>query len=166
MRLSLIGRGVFIDNIMKFGKLLRRIEQLKTPLNSIMSDVISEDKMQDKIIALNQTQMFDEGVNADNVELPNYSQASVNFWGKRAGKIQMYNTGAFFNSMKVKVESDDFVISGDTLKDSYNYVGEDIKIDLEDKYGKLLGLTQDSKNELSYDIKKSFIQKFRQKTGF
>lgn len=146
---------------MMLGAILKKVEKLKTPLNPIMQKVMSDEDIQKKMIDKNQGQMFDKGVNAKGVSLGNYSPVSVSVYKKRPGHIQIFETGETYESMYVSSDETGTTIKGNTIKQSW-----DGAIDLEDRFGKLMGLTEESKSELMPEIKERFIEKFKEATGF
>ena len=68
------------------------------------------------IAQLNREQLK-SGKRADNSNMPNYSKSSVNLFGKPAGPIMLYETGAFHDSITVQVKGDEVLT---TAKDLYN----------------------------------------------
>ena len=96
-------------------------------------------EIQWEIIRLNTIdQLFDEGLKSDGSYLPDYSPASVQIFGKREGHIQLHDTGDFYRSFVVKVDSKGFDIIADTKK------GIGAKDDLL-RYGiDILGLTDEN----------------------
>ena len=57
------------------------------------------------------------GKRADNSNMPNYSDASVNLFGKPQGAIMLFDTGNFHASITVQVKGDEILT---TAKDLYN----------------------------------------------
>lgn len=90
-----------------------------------------------EIIRLNtEDQLFQEGIRSDNKSLPDYSNTSVNVYGKRAGHITLKDTGEFYQSFVVKVDKRGIDIVADTQKED---------TDLSIKYGnEILGLTDEN----------------------
>jgi hypothetical protein len=68
------------------------------------------------IAELNREQLK-SGKRADNSNMPNYSKASVNLFGKPAGSIMLFDTGSFHASITVQVKGDEILT---TAKDLYN----------------------------------------------
>lgn len=120
--------------------------------NRLMRDVIDDSQLKAQIIDLNQSQMYDKGIDAKGETLGDYSQISVTKYGKRPGHIQLKDTGEFYDSMKVGVEEDKFVITGDTDKGD---------IDLANVYPDALGLTEDSKSEIIPEIAERLTDKIK-----
>ena len=88
------------------------IEKVVTQSISITAPTIAE---------LNRDQLK-SGKRADNSNMPNYSKASVNLFGKPAGPIMLFDTGAFHNSITVQVKGDEILTTGKdlyTLSDKY-----------------------------------------------
>ena len=114
-------------------------------------------EVQFEIIRLNtQDQLFDEGKRADGTILDPYSETSVNFYGKRAGPIQLKDTGHFYASFIVLADRKAIVIFAD---DVYNY-----KEPLADKYGaEIIGLTKENMGVLSGMLLKKYIKEIRKR---
>jgi hypothetical protein len=68
------------------------------------------------IAELNREQLK-SGKRADNSNMPNYSKASVNLFGKPQGPIMLFDTGNFHASITVNVKGDEILT---TAKDLYN----------------------------------------------
>ena len=68
------------------------------------------------IAELNREQLK-SGKRADNSNMPNYSDASVNKFGKPKGAIMLFDTGAFHESITVQIKGDEILT---TAKDLYN----------------------------------------------
>jgi len=110
-----------------------------------------DEEVKQEIIRMNtKDQLFDKGVDSLNKSLGVYSQTSVNKYGKRPGRIQLYDTGEFYESFRVLVDESGLVILADALK-----VGDGGVDDLAVKYGiDILGIT-DSNKEL---LLRTFIE--------
>lgn len=121
--------------------------------NRLMRDVIDETSVKAQIIDLNQSQMFDKGIDAKGETLGDYSQVSVTKYGKRPGHIQLKDTGEFYDSMKVNIEEDKFIIIGDTDKGD---------VDLANVYPDVLGLTTESKEEILPEISQRLSEKIKE----
>lgn len=83
------------------------IEKVVTQSISITAPTIAE---------LNREQLK-SGKRSDNSNMPNYSKASVNLFGKPAGSIMLFDTGNFHASITVQVKGDEILT---TAKDLYN----------------------------------------------
>lgn len=70
-----------------------------------------------QIIAQLNREQLKSGKRADNSTMPNYSDASVNLFGKPAGPIMLFDTGAFHASITVQIKGDEVITTG---KDLYN----------------------------------------------
>ncbi len=148
---------------MKFGKLLKRVEQMKTPLKPIMAEVFKDPTLKAQIVDLNQFQLYEQGIESDGSETGQYAQITIDKYkplaeaeGRdgRSDHITGKDTGETYKSMEVRADSNSFKIYAD---DRNNFF---------ERFPKGLGLTTQSKNELIPEIKESFIKKFKQKTGF
>src|ERR1035437_5641588 len=135
---------------MKFGILYRKLLKLRTPLIPIMADVFSDSDIQEKMIELNQSQLMDKHVIGDGTAITtNYSKTSQIVYGKPNGPITLYDTGAFYDSMKVTSEAKDAFVSGDTIKQVQDYKDSGLTKDISEYVGgNQMGLTKDSINEL------------------
>lgn len=121
--------------------------------NRLMRDSIDDATLKAQIIDLNQSQMYDKGIDAKGETLGDYSPVSVAKYGKRPGHIQLKDTGEFYDSMKVGVEEDKFVITGDTNKGD---------VDLANIYPDALGLTTESKDEIIPEITQRLTEKIKE----
>lgn len=125
--------------------LANRVKSLN--INDLML-ALSEDKSYtDFIIELNtKNQLFNKGVNANGVELQviggKYSEVTLALHPeKRQGIIDLYDTGQFYESFKVYLDSQsDLTIEANTIKTDF-----DGSTDLIDRWGKeILGLNEES----------------------
>ena len=118
--------------------------------------------VQNKIIELNTIeQLFNEGVDALGNSLGNYSQTSVEVFGKRAGHITLKDTSDFYNSFVVLVKKDSFVIRANTFKQ-----GETGTVDLTDRFGdKIIGLTKENIAIVSYLIMINIVKYVKKHLG-
>lgn len=74
---------------------------------------IDED-VKDEIIRLNtQEQMFDQGIDKDGNTLGDYSDVSVQIYGKPAGHIRLKDTGHFYDSFKIILDATGLTITAD-----------------------------------------------------
>ena len=105
-----------------------------------------------EIIRLNtDDQLFDEGIRSDGTFLPDYSQRSVEEFGKPQGHIKLKDTGQFYQSFRVKVDKWGFFISAD---DTSIY-----DIPLTDTYGiDILGLTDENMTVLTNLLKRKYLE--------
>lgn len=95
------------------------------------------DETREALKILNQGQLS-LGKKSDGHYLPNYSTASVLHFGKPAGPIRLYDTGAFWNNIQIERQSGKIVFSDTDSKAPM----------LIQKYGRdILGLSSESKNE-------------------
>jgi len=77
------------------------------------------------ILYLNREQLL-HGIRADKTQLPDYSYISVTMFGKPAGPIMLYDTGAFHESFQLDVDSQDFEILADDIYELETRYGEEI----------------------------------------
>ena len=121
--------------------------------NRLIKDVIEETQVKAQIIDLNQSQMYDKGIDSKGDTLGDYSQISVTKYGKRPGHIQLKDTGEFYDSMKVATGNDGFIITGDTDKGD---------VDLANVYPDVLGLTTESKEDILPEISQRLSEKIKE----
>ncbi len=93
--------------ISKLTILKDRLERL-----SIFAPIVVEEVIQGlapviEDLLANQLQRGERG---DGTILPNYSPVSVHVYGKPAGPIRLYDTGAFYRGMQLHVTTKDFEI--------------------------------------------------------
>jgi len=105
------------------------MEALKTLINnalaldstSIMVTVLSDNPIVEKLaIQLVQRRQLKFGITGDDHFLGEYSAASVLFYGKEEGPIQLKDTGEFYESMEMVLTDDGFFINADGQKDDTN----------------------------------------------
>ena len=112
-------------------------------------DAANNEIVKAQIIDANQKQMRDEGIDSKGESLGEYSDISVAVFGKRAGHIQLYDTGAFYRSMHVVFGADSIFVSGDMQKPNR---------DLAIIYPEALGLTEENQKELTPEIKERMME--------
>ena len=157
-------------------KSLKRVAKNATNLKTkVLFQIIFKDKtVQDLIIDLNRfNQLFKESELADGSIIDkNYSRFTEQATRETGGVFTFRNStgetfrrekttndpyflldsGEFYKSFKVSILDDGFVIKADTLKDD----GTDLT-----KYGYILGLTKESKNEIVQKILPMVIEETR-----
>ena len=111
--------------------------------------VINRD-VQFEIIRLNtDDQLYEEGILSDGSYLPDYSETSVNVYGKSAGHITLKDTGEFYQSFVVKVNNTGIMIVANDVKDDTV---------LSDRYGiDILGLTEENLQVIREMLKANYI---------
>jgi hypothetical protein len=130
--------------------------------NKLAKRVFDDRTLQAQIIDLNTYgQLYDKGVDANGNSLGDYSTATIYGTSKFAGKIEkgarydhitlsdsfdMYNSWRFIN------ESDGFTLRADTIKDG---------TDLENSFGKIVGLTSESRSEIIPEVRERLIGEVR-----
>lgn len=126
-----------MPNVLNYLAKVSKLSYLET-----MAKVWNDSRVQAEIVRLNtEEQLFNEGIKSDGDYLPDYSDTSVNLYGKPNGHIRLYDTGEFFESFRILVFGEDAEIVADTRKED---------TDLAEKYGKaIIGLTNESKDILT-----------------
>lgn len=95
--------------------LLRQFMMLDT--NIVLFKTISDNPfLRDVVTDLNTNKQLRFGLTADGGVLPDYSDTSVNLYGKEPGPIQLKDTGAFYKSFEVILTDDGFWITADDEK--------------------------------------------------
>jgi hypothetical protein len=137
----------------KLHKLLDRAANLSEEKAWIVS---VDNGVQKRIIELNTIdQLFNKGIDALGQSLGDYSQVSVEVFGKRAGHITLRDTTEFYNSFVVLVLKDRLIIRANTIKN------DPIKgtTDLTDRFGEeIIGLTTENIEKISEIILVNIIE--------
>ena len=125
--------------------------------DEVMFVVLSRPDVQELIVILNTDEQLFQGINADGISLNDiggdYSLFTTVPIKKAKGLpfnfVTLFDEGDFYDTFKVKVQKDGFIIEADTIKEG---------TDLQDRWGfELLGLTDESKNELVENIKEYIV---------
>lgn len=138
-------------------RITKNVKQLSS--NKILKETLSDNtQMQYDIIQLNtQKQLYEQGLFADGKPTGDYATSTIYGTSKFEGKIQkgqpydhitFKDTGAMYESEKLKVTNDGFVLTMDTIKNG---------VDLEQREGKIVGLTDESLSEVREWVKPLFI---------
>lgn len=109
-------------------------------INNAINIVLMKKEIQDYIIKLNQEQLQKEQVDSENVLMPYYTPYSYNLKQQKFGadypkRFTLQDTGAFYDSMKVYLKQDYFMIMGNTKKENK---------DLLNYSQNIMGLTEES----------------------
>jgi len=148
-----------------FGK----IRNIATRVNSLTDDqildfIMSDDDIKQMMIALNQKQLYELGLQADGSPTGDYSPVTVKIKeasGQPTDHITLKDTGDFYNSMKVTIGYNYARIEADTVKTVDDYKDKGLQVDLLDRWPKALGLTDESIKEILPEVKKRFIAAIR-----
>lgn len=110
-----------------------------------------------EVIRLNtDEQLFNKGIDSEGDSLGDYSEVSVQVYGKRRGHIQLYDEGDFYNSFRVSVTSNEIQIYAD---DSSKYDSPLTTIYGED----ILGLTDENMIILVELLKENYLKEINAK---
>lgn len=129
----------------------------KTNSEQIMRSVLSDPTLQAQMVDLNQSQLYDKGVDASGHPTGEYSNATIYGTVNFAGKIEkgqpydhvtLKDSGASYDSMEVKVEDDGAEIKGN--------FPEAIKRG----WPEALGLTDESIGEISEDVADGIVDEY------
>ena len=92
--------------------------------------------LQDLVAELNTKGQLHAGLLADGGQLPDYSKASVEMFGKTPGPIKLFQTGEFWKSWNIELTLNGFFIDANPEKpDGTNLFRK------YSEYGEILGLT-------------------------
>ena len=115
--------------------------------NALVNAVLSDPFTQKWILDLNfQDQLFKDGIDIDGKILKSHVAKEGNFYAdstikikKRKGqpvdRVTLKDTGEFYDSSKIDLDSDGFEIEADDLKNGFNLVK---------RWGPVLGLTKEN----------------------
>lgn len=126
---------------MFFKKVTDILDKAQT-LNADLAWLLSiDDGVKKQIIEFNTIdQLRDKGIDALGDSLGEYSEISVEIFGKRDGHITLEDTGDFYNSFRVTVQKDGFTINANSIKQ-----GEKGTVDLTTRFGdEIIGLTKEN----------------------
>lgn len=137
-------------------RLIKNIKSLEHAQNKLSVSVFKIPEVNKFILRLNLVdQLYEQGIDANDKIIGTYSYTTAIENGekhyiynglvsvKQYGEpYTLYDTGEFYASFKVIIDKDGFTITADTVKPDK---------DLMD-YGEIVGLTKESKNELSKKI--------------
>ena len=135
-------------------ELIDKLQRWKVNEDQIWIESVDRE-VQFEIIRLNTIdQLFNEGERADGTILPDYSETSVNFYGKRPGPIQLKDTGHFYASFVVLAERNGILIVADDV-----FIYDE---PLAQKYGaEIIGLTKENIGVLSGMLLRNYIKAIR-----
>lgn len=142
---------------------LKRLQTINLWLDSFDSE------LKEFVLKLIQyDQLIQKGIRDDGSVIGRYSELTeqINPEKKFGTPYTLYDTGEFFNSMFVEVLSDGFVVDADSIKTGKRLVKGQITTvvtDLFELYGNgIVGLTEDSKEELMVELRQKMIEKCRE----
>lgn len=139
----------------EIGAVLNKLRTLRT--ESIWHKVFQDKTLSNMILEMiRQDQLFKQGIDEDGDIIGLYSEwTEMLNPDKQAGTpYTLFDTGAFYESMRIVVLNDSFVVEAQPVK-----IDEDgKKTNLFEKYGEgIVGLTDENKEKLAIEIKKRFI---------
>ena len=129
-------------------------------LNEDLAWLLSVDNgVKKEIIKFNTIdQLRDKGIDSLNRSLGDYSQISVEVFGKRDGHITLEDTGDFYHSFRVSVEKDGFTINANSIKH-----GAKGTVDLTTRFGDdIIGLTEENRDIITELIMKNIVKYVKQ----
>lgn len=152
---------------MAFGRIIEfftKITELSP--NQLMSQALDDQTMQAQILDLNtESQLYERGIDADSKSLGGYAPFTIEYKETIAGQmgndtrtanVTLKDTGEFYRSFRFVKAADGFHIEADTEKDG--------GVDLAYLYGpKILGLTNESRQQIIPDIRERMLAIAREK---
>jgi hypothetical protein len=119
-------------------------------MEKLFEEALNDEEFRNEVIRILIQDQLEQGIDGYGKELPEYSEISVNVYGKEAGPYKLYDTGEFYNSITIeKIDGSGIVIFGDTNKG---------RIELMMYSESILYLNNDSLNEL----KPTILMKFKE----
>lgn len=112
--------------------------------DSLLETVFNDVEFQKEVIEQNQSQLYDEGIEADGTTLGNYAPRTIMYkeniapglgYDTKTDHVTLKDTGYMYSTMKVNPQEDGFVVNADMRKPN---------VDLEVVYPDALGLTDES----------------------
>lgn len=108
-----------------------------------------------KISELNRSQL-EKGERGDGSSLPDYSQTSVEVYGKEAGVIKLFETGYFYNTIEAIDMGNVIAILSNPLK--RNEITGEIT-NLKERYGyEIIGISDENMEVLRKDIRAKIVE--------
>ena len=146
-----------------FNQIKRMVNRANRIPDKFITEIFKDKDLQDDIANLNREQMYEDGVDSKGSPLGEYSPRTIQIKtekGQRTDHITLKDTGEFYDSIKVKSEPGQIVISADTIKEAgqdslartaaggfLGSTGEDV--DLANIYGiDILGLTDENLSKI------------------
>jgi hypothetical protein len=136
-----------MDSWLDYKKLFESVD-----IYSMLDEIFSQSRVQDEVIRLNQEQL-QSGVDSRDKEINTiggspyrpYTVKIKKIKGQPTNIVTLYDTGAFYNSFRVKITNQGYEILADFRKDD-----GDIRDNLPGEFD-VLGLTDESLAELVYE---------------
>lgn len=139
----------------QLGAVLNKFRAIRT--QDIWQKVFLDKTLSRMILEMiQQDQLFKKGIDEDGDIIGTYSEWSEMLNPEKVAgtPFTLFDTGAFYESMKIVVLNDAFVVEAQPIKIDEN--GE--KTDLFENYGEgIIGLTDENKEKLAIAIKARFI---------
>jgi hypothetical protein len=140
-----------LDKLINLAKKISKID-----IHKLINNVLADFDVQKYIIDLNQDKQLLEGKNSLGKVIGVYKNTYISKGGeyKVAGEpINLFDTGAFFDSFEIRLGEKEFYIDANYYKGEYSLVYE---------YGEeIIGLSQESKDALSVLLKKRLLEEIK-----
>lgn len=133
-----------LDALKNIAKNAMRLDE-----NEIVRASLDNTQIQHDIVSLNREQLYEQGVFADGKPTGQYAPFTLNYKINEAGAlgrdtktdhVTYKDTGQLYESMRFNNGTDEFTITGNTVKEG---------VDLQQRDGDVIGLTDQSKAEVS-----------------
>ncbi len=158
---------MFFKKEYMFEALIQKFEALASiDQNEMIHEVLNDKELQADIVALNQSQLYDEGVTADGKSTGDYSPVTITHYkplaqamGRDGETAHMTgkDSGETYDSMRVDNRGDEFDVIADDRNGVFTHPF---------KYGSLvggLGLTEESKEKIIPSIRNILIENIKEK---
>jgi hypothetical protein len=132
-------------------------------LKSLNSDQVVDDAIEDnlyEIVKLNQSQL-EKGEYVSGNKLPDYSDVSVELFGKPDGPMTLKESGYYYGSMEGQLAGDEIRILSDPIK-----IDNGRRTNIEEKYGssfgeQIKGLQEGNKKIIREKVKDNILIRIR-----
>lgn len=142
----------------ELGRLLNRSRTLST--RYLWQLVFRDVRLKNLVLRwIKQDQLFKQGINEDGKVIGYYSEVTEMINPKKVAGTHytLFDTGEFYESMKIVVLNDSIVIEANPKKTEATEYGFDV-VNLFEEYGEgIIGLTTENKQKLAIEI----IRRFR-----
>lgn len=127
--------------------------------------LFSRPDVQEEVIRLNtDEQLFERGIDSEGATLVSIGGEYTAFTKRQKERrglptewVTLYDTGAFYQSFRVEAGPESFTIDANTVKATF---------DLRERWGlEILGLTEESKEDLALFVRETIIEMLNEKLG-
>jgi hypothetical protein len=141
--------------MLKRTRMYRVLKALHDLNREKLLDIAIDERILWQIAEYNREQLS-KGERSDGSSLPDYSQTSVEMFGKEQGAIKLYDTGDFYNSIEAKVVNDVIAILSSPLK--RDSVSGNIT-NLKQKYeNEIIGINEENLQKIREQVKQNVVK--------